>query len=414
MRKFLLAATAAIGAMALASEPAFAQREFRGGHERRGDQGEGQRERGEGERRWRGNGNADEAPQRTESQRVEPRFSPPPQQDQNFRRRVEEPRDFARGGEPRGAESRGDARRGDGAGGGWRDRQGQAPINPPERVRPLQRLGGDNELAGGPEERRGDGRGRDWGRNDRPGGDPGGNWRGRGGDGRPPGVGDGQPGAGGAPGARDWGRNDGRGGGGEEGPGRGREPGRDFGNNDHRGGRDGRHDDGRRDDGRRDGDWANNGRNDHRGGRDWGHDGRRDWADNDHWRRDWDRGRNDHRYRPYWNTHSDFARPRHHDWRRIRHGYYFDHGYARILSRFYRRDYYWWSYDGWRRPHRDWRVGYVIPAWLWWEPLPWDLYYQLPPAPYGCRYIYADGDILLIAIASGIILDALLYDSGYY
>jgi hypothetical protein len=34
---------------------------------------------------------------------------------------------------------------------------------------------------------------------------------------------------------------------------------------------------------------------------------------------------------------------------------------------------------------------------------------MLPPAPYGCRYVYADGDILQVAIATGIILDALLY-----
>lgn len=410
MRKFLLAATAAIGAMALAAEPALAQREFRGGHERRGDD-EGRREQGGGERHWRGSDNNGETRDRVEPPREQPRFTPPPQQDQSFRRPVEEPRDMSGGF--RGDRPGGDGARGDG-GNRWRERQGQGRFNPPQGVRPTQVPDGGDELAGGPEERRGGGRGRDWGSNGGPGRDPGETWRGRDGGGRPPGAGDGRPGPGGPPSGdpgrepRDWGRNDGRGG---DWRGRDREPGRDWGNNEHRGGREGWRDGGPR----RDGDWANNNRRgEHRGGRDWGHDGRRDWADNDHWRQDWDRGRHDHRYRPYWNTHSDFARPRYHDWRRVRHGYYFDHGYARILSRYYRRDYYWWSYDGWRRPYRDWRVGYVIPDWLWWEPLPWDLYYMLPPAPYGCRYIYADGDILLIAIASGIILDALLYDSGYY
>ena len=98
----------------------------------------------------------------------------------------------------------------------------------------------------------------------------------------------------------------------------------------------------------------------------------------------------------------------------MRHGYYFDYGYSQIVYGYYGRNYYWWSYDGWSRPYRRWSVGYVIPSWLYWEPLPWDLYYRLPPAPYGCRYVYADGDILLIAIASGIILDALMYEDGYY
>lgn len=406
MRKFLLAATAAIGAMALASEPAFAQREFRGGQEQRGDDGEGRGERGDGERRWRGGSEDSGETQRAEPRREAPRLEPPPQQDQSFRRPEPEPRDFS-GDDRRGSGPRGDGAR---AGNPWRERQGQGPFSPPQGVRPMQVPDGDNELAGGPDERRGDGRRggrdgqRDWGRNDRPGGEE---WRERDGRGRPPGAGDGRPAPGDSPGQRDWGRNDGRGGS-EEWRGRDRENGRDWGSDDRHRGREGWRD------GARDRDWANNGRREHQRGRDWHREGRRDWADNEHWRRQWDHGRHDQRYRRHWHTHTDFAHPRYHDWRRVRHGYYFDHGYARILSRYYRRDYYWWSYDGWRRPHRDWRVGYVIPAWLWWEPLPWDLYYMLPPAPYGCRYIYADGDILLIAIASGIILDALLYDSGYY
>lgn len=43
---------------------------------------------------------------------------------------------------------------------------------------------------------------------------------------------------------------------------------------------------------------------------------------------------------------------------------------------------------------------------------PYDLHYQLPPAPYGCRYILVDGDILLIG-ATGLVLDALLVLSSY-
>lgn len=153
---------------------------------------------------------------------------------------------------------------------------------------------------------------------------------------------------------------------------------------------------------------------DGRGGRDWGRDGRRDWHDDDRHRQEWDRGRRDSRYDRYRRTHRDFDRPRYNDWRHVRHGYYFDSGYSQIVYSYYGRRYYWWSYDGWSRPHRRWSVGYGIPSWLYWEPLPWDLYYRLPPAPYGCRYVYADGDILLVAIATGIILDALLYEDGYY
>jgi hypothetical protein len=151
-------------------------------------------------------------------------------------------------------------------------------------------------------------------------------------------------------------------------------------------------------DGRRN--WASN---------DWGRDGRRDWRDDDRHRGDWDRGRNDPRYRPYRNTHRDFSRPRYSDWRHVQHGHYFDHGYVYIVSGYYGRRYNWWGFDGWQRPYRRWSVGYLIPAWLYWEPVPGDLYYRLPPAPYGCCYVYADGDILLIAIATGLILDALLY-----
>lgn len=93
----------------------------------------------------------------------------------------------------------------------------------------------------------------------------------------------------------------------------------------------------------------------------------------------------------------------------MRYGYYFDGGYARIVGGYFGYNYYWWNYPSWRRPYRDYRVGYYMPDWMYWEPVPWDLYYRLPPAPYGCRYVMVDRDILLIALSTGIILDALLY-----
>lgn len=93
----------------------------------------------------------------------------------------------------------------------------------------------------------------------------------------------------------------------------------------------------------------------------------------------------------------------------MRHGYYFDSGYARIVGGYWGHNYRWWGYSGWRRPHRRYVVGYILPDYLYWDPVPYELYYQLPPAPYGCRYVVVDRDILLIAISTGIILDALLY-----
>jgi hypothetical protein len=93
----------------------------------------------------------------------------------------------------------------------------------------------------------------------------------------------------------------------------------------------------------------------------------------------------------------------------VRRGHYFDHGYARIVYVFFGHNYYWWSYDGWSRPYRDYRVGYYLPEWVYWRSVPYDLYYRLPPAPYGCRYIMVDRDILLIVVSSGLVLDALIY-----
>lgn len=93
----------------------------------------------------------------------------------------------------------------------------------------------------------------------------------------------------------------------------------------------------------------------------------------------------------------------------MRHGSYFDRGYVTIVHNYYGYNYHPWGYSGWRRPHRAWSVGYAFPYGYDWYPVPYDLYYQLPPAPYGCRYVMVDRDILLIAISTGIILDALLY-----
>lgn len=198
----------------------------------------------------------------------------------------------------------------------------------------------------------------------------------------------------------------------------------------------------RHDDGRGRGDWSNGGRDNHGrghgddGGRWRGDDGRGhgggdarqrhddgrgrgDWNDGRHrggrdfsWN-DWGRGRDGHgdrdRYNRWRSNHRDWDRPRYRDWRQVHHGHYFDRGYALIVGGYWGHNYFWWGYDGWRRPHRPWRVGYILPYDLYWEPIPYDLYYRLPPAPYGCRYVLVGRDVLLIAVSTGLILDALYY-----
>ena len=107
--------------------------------------------------------------------------------------------------------------------------------------------------------------------------------------------------------------------------------------------------------------------------------------------------------------HPDWDRPRYDNWQRIPRGGYFDFGYARIFGSYYGWNYRWWNYPGWNRPYRRYIVGGYLPDYLFWDPIPYDLYYDLPPAPYGCRYVMVDRDVLLVVVATGLILDALVY-----
>jgi Ni/Co efflux regulator RcnB len=50
---------------------------------------------------------------------------------------------------------------------------------------------------------------------------------------------------------------------------------------------------------------------------------------------------------------------------------------------------------------------------VYWDDLPYDYYGYMPPPPYGCRYVAVDRDVLLIVVASGLILDALIYDGDW-
>jgi Ni/Co efflux regulator RcnB len=167
--------------------------------------------------------------------------------------------------------------------------------------------------------------------------------------------------------------------------------------NDHRGNdRGGNHRDNdrghdRRDDRRHDWNGHRNDRND-RNGR---NDNRHDWnghRDNRHDNRGWDRHRND------WHNHPNYWDNRRHDRR----------DYARFRYHF-----------GHYRPplgyyHRVWHRGDYLPrAWYGhtyivydWRP------YRLYAPPYGYHWVRVGNDVVLTAIATGLVLDV-LYDIWY-
>jgi Ni/Co efflux regulator RcnB len=110
-------------------------------------------------------------------------------------------------------------------------------------------------------------------------------------------------------------------------------------------------------------------------------------------RRELDRDRRDLRYdRARADSWRDRAEWR--DFRGVRRGYWYAPGYGyRPVSRY-----------GWRRG------GYVPAAYRSYYVQDWG-YYGLRPPPPGYRWIYADGNFVLMAVASGLIADVLLH--GY-
>jgi Ni/Co efflux regulator RcnB len=150
--------------------------------------------------------------------------------------------------------------------------------------------------------------------------------------------------------------------------------------NDHR---NDRHDDHRND-------HRNDWRNDHRN--DWRNDHRNDWR-NDH-RNDW---RNDHR-NDWRNDHRNDRRYDRRDWDR-------DYGFRHYDGRRY-------NYGRYVRPS-----GYYYRSWRYGDRLPYGYYssryvvndyyaYRLRPPPYGYHYVRVDHDVVLAAIASGIVVSA--------
>ena len=132
------------------------------------------------------------------------------------------------------------------------------------------------------------------------------------------------------------------------------------------------------------------------------HNGR-DWNDhrNDYNRRDWDRRHDNNRwdnYRGDWNRHPNYWDNRRHDrvdYARYRYhygSYHAPHGY-------YHRTW----YRGDHLPHGWYGSSYVVYDWA---------PYRLYSPPYGYHWVRVGNDVLLTAIATGIVLDV-IYDIWY-
>ena len=153
-------------------------------------------------------------------------------------------------------------------------------------------------------------------------------------------------------------------------------------------------------------DHRNDGRNDHR---DYRHDDRHDNRNYDH-RNDWRNDRHDNRYNDHRN---DWRNDHRNDWR-------YDH---RDDRRYDRRDwdrsYGFRHYDGRRYNYGRYvrPSGYYYRSWGYGDRLPYGYYapryvvhdyyaYDLRPPPYGYHYVRVDHDVVLAAIASGIVVSA--------
>ncbi|KFL36980.1 hypothetical protein N788_12085 [Arenimonas donghaensis DSM 18148 = HO3-R19] len=173
--------------------------------------------------------------------------------------------------------------------------------------------------------------------------------------------------------------------------------------------RENRHD--RRDDRR---DWRADRRDDRHDRRDdrrdWRADRRDDRHDRRDDRRDWRADRRDDRH-----DRRDDRR----DWRRDHRN---NHRYVRHDDRRWRGNH-WRSEYRYRAPvryvypsghrHVRWNVGHRMPPAYYARPYYVDYRaYHLPPPPYGYRWVRSDRDVVLVALATGLVLDV-LYDLYY-
>jgi Ni/Co efflux regulator RcnB len=114
----------------------------------------------------------------------------------------------------------------------------------------------------------------------------------------------------------------------------------------------------------------------------------------DHDRRGHDRGYDRHHDDRRGYDHRRHAWRDHDDWRHDDRRYGYDRGYHRHTDRRY------YSRHGhWERGHRYYGPTYVVRDYG---------YYRLRPPPRGYHWVRADNDYLLVAIATGVILDIAL------
>ena len=55
---------------------------------------------------------------------------------------------------------------------------------------------------------------------------------------------------------------------------------------------------------------------------------------------------------------------------------------------------------------KRWNVGQPLPYGVTWYAVPQDLYVRLAPPPYGHRYVYLDGGVLLLNVSTRFVVDA--------
>lgn len=127
--------------------------------------------------------------------------------------------------------------------------------------------------------------------------------------------------------------------------------------------------------------WRRDNRQDRREWRRDRRENRRDWRQHDRW------DRND---RNWWRGRAEFR-----DYRGARRGYYYapGYGYYRVEPRYY-------GYR-WQRGHT---LPYAYRSYYVRDPY----FYGLRPAPRGYRWVHANNDIVLIALATGLIADIVL------
>ncbi|MCK7595226.1 RcnB family protein [Pseudomarimonas salicorniae] len=127
--------------------------------------------------------------------------------------------------------------------------------------------------------------------------------------------------------------------------------------------------------------------------------------DHDRWQVDRGLPHSDPRYRDY---RDDRYRDHRSDWRDPKWRVTWHHGWSGHRYRAPIRYYYPQGYSTYH-----WRVGYTLPSAFLLSS--WQVDYRpygIAPPPYGCRWVRVDGDLLLVELATGYIVDV-LYDFYY-